>query len=87
MQDKLRAIEARFEAITEEMGQPEVVADYLKHYEPPTRIKLVHVATTFLMSTDFFPNGARESRPLRYVMLYHPYRTPCYNPLARVEFD
>ncbi len=30
MQDKLRAIEARFEAITEEMGQPEVVADYQK---------------------------------------------------------
>jgi peptide chain release factor 1 len=30
MQDKLRAIEERFEAITEEMGQPEVVADYQK---------------------------------------------------------
>ncbi len=30
MQDKLRAIKARFEAITEEMGQPEVVADYQK---------------------------------------------------------
>jgi peptide chain release factor 1 len=30
MQDKLRAIEERFEALTEEMGQPEVVADYQK---------------------------------------------------------
>jgi peptide chain release factor 1 len=30
MQDKLRAIEERFESITEEMGQPDVVADYQK---------------------------------------------------------
>ena len=30
MQDKLRAIEERFEALTEEMGQPDVVADYQK---------------------------------------------------------
>ena len=30
MQDKLRAIEQRFEAITEEMGQPDIVADYLR---------------------------------------------------------
>ena len=28
MQDKLRALEQRYEALTEEMGQPEVIADY-----------------------------------------------------------
>jgi peptide chain release factor 1 len=30
MQDKLRAIEERYEAITEEMGQPDVLTDHLK---------------------------------------------------------
>src|SRR5687767_5699255 len=28
MQDKLRALEERYEALTEEMGQPDVIADY-----------------------------------------------------------
>jgi hypothetical protein len=39
----------------------------------------------FLMSTDFFQNGADETRALRFVALYDPYITPCYNPLA--SFD
>lgn len=39
-------------------------------------------AMRFLMSTDFFLNGADESRPINYVMFYHPYRSPCWNPLA-----
>ena len=38
--------------------------------------------TRFLMSTDFFQNGADESRPLRYVAYYDPYVSPCYNPLV-----
>ena len=28
MQDKLRAIEERYDGLTEEMGRPEVIADY-----------------------------------------------------------
>jgi hypothetical protein len=39
------------------------------------------IASRFLLSTDFFQNGADESRPLRYVTYYDPYRSPCYNPL------
>lgn len=41
--------------------------------------------TRFLMSTDFFQNGADESRALSYVALYGPTITPCYNPLARLD--
>jgi hypothetical protein len=39
------------------------------------------LATRFLMSTDFFLHGADETRPVRYVALYHPYANPCWNPL------
>jgi hypothetical protein len=39
------------------------------------------IAARFLLSTDFFQNGADEDRPLRYVAYYDPYRSPCYNPL------
>jgi hypothetical protein len=38
---------------------------------------------TFLMSTDFFRQGADESRTVRYTMLYDIYTNPCYNPLPR----
>lgn len=36
----------------------------------------------FLLSTDFFQGGADESRPLTFLALYDPYRTPCYSPFA-----
>lgn len=38
--------------------------------------------TKYLMSTDFFQHGGDESRPVRFVALYHPYTTPCWNPLV-----
>lgn len=34
----------------------------------------------FLMSTDFFWNGADEARPVTYLGLYDPYSRPCSNP-------
>ncbi len=40
------------------------------------------VATTFLLSTDFFINGADETRPVKYVRLYAPYKNPCWDPVA-----
>lgn len=43
-----------------------------------------HLAVTFLMSTDFFLTGADESKPVNYVMFYHPYISPCWNPLSMV---
>lgn len=36
----------------------------------------------FLLSTNLFTSGRREEEPLRFVNLYHPYITPCHNPLA-----
>jgi len=38
---------------------------------------------TFLMSTDFFREGADESRTVRFAMLYDVYTNPCYDPLPR----
>jgi len=40
-----------------------------------------HFATTFLLSTDFFMNGENEAMPVRYMMFYHPYASPCWNPM------
>ena len=37
----------------------------------------------FLMSSDFFWNGADESRPVGYMGYYDPYERPCANPFAR----
>lgn len=44
--------------------------------------RVEHLESTFLLSTDFFLNNADESKPVRYVRLYHPYVSPCWNPLA-----
>ena len=41
--------------------------------------------TRFLLSTDFYENGAerpRNGEPVRYVGFYDPDTAACYNPLA-----
>jgi len=48
---------------------------------PYYRRSVSDVYKKFLLSTDFFSNEADESLPVRYVMLYDPYLSPCYNPL------
>ena len=40
------------------------------------------LATTFLLSTDFFLNGADENKKVRYITLYNPYASPCWNPIS-----
>jgi hypothetical protein len=50
-------------------------------FEAPDSDVPHEVVSQFLMSTDFFPNGMDERRPLAYVTYYDPYVTPCYNPL------
>ncbi len=43
-------------------------------------------ATTYLLSSDFFVNGADESRTIEYTGLYDPLR-PCSSPFARPPLD
>jgi hypothetical protein len=42
------------------------------------------VTTLFLLSSDFFVNGADISRPVSYVGYYDPARA-CGNPFARLN--
>ena len=42
------------------------------------------VVSRFLLSTDFFANGAIEALPIRYVAFSNPYRRPCANPFAEI---
>jgi hypothetical protein len=42
------------------------------------------LAKDFLLSTDFFENGEDESVPLRFVSVFNPRLTPCYNPLTNL---
>lgn len=45
-----------------------------------------NLATMYLLSSDFFLNGADESRSVRYVALFDPMRA-CDNPFARPVED
>ena len=38
---------------------------------------------TFLLSTNFFQSGQPAAGPIRFVAFYHPYVSPCYNPLVQ----
>lgn len=45
------------------------------------------ICAAFLMSSDFFRNGADEKRPVRYLALYEPTKAGCTNPFARFDLD
>lgn len=60
------------------------VRDYLRHLAPPD-LAGPDFYTRFLLSTDFFQNGADESRTMQYVTFYDPYVTACRNPFARLD--
>lgn len=45
-----------------------------------------YFAISYLLSSDFFTNGADESRLVKYVVLYDQTR-PCGNPFARPPTD
>ncbi|MDP6977789.1 MAG: hypothetical protein QF570_04190 [Myxococcota bacterium] len=59
--------------------------DLAKHQGPWRPKKSPPPFSRFLASTDFFQNGADESRALTYVSYYDPYVSPCYNPFAPAQ--
>lgn len=63
------------------------VADYRHHIRDVGRLSGLgdEFFERFLLSTDFFQNGADESRAVGYVALYAPTITLCYNPLATFD--
>ena len=74
----------------DEEGLQRFVADYERHYGKVTpRATAANrvMYTKFLMSTDFFRNGADERKPVRYVALYDPYVSPCYVPFPIPRVD
>jgi len=49
----------------------------------PLRLLEDSVVSLYLLSTDFFQNGADEQRAVTYVSFYDPYSAECRNPFAR----
>lgn len=45
------------------------------------------IVTFYLLSTDFFANGADVSRVVRYLGYYDPFLRPCQNPFPRSVTD
>ncbi|MDM8568602.1 hypothetical protein QUF50_03630 [Thiotrichales bacterium HSG1] len=41
------------------------------------------IITDFLLSSNFFREGADETKPVKYLFYYDPYQAPCQNPLAK----
>jgi hypothetical protein len=65
-------------------GTARFVDLYLRHYNSrPPRENVRFVEQTFLLSTNYFQSGQPAAGPVRFVTLYHPYVSPCYNPFAQ----
>lgn len=77
-------LRGHFEYLRFESGVIERYARlYVENYGAPDLTQPVtraQIHSQFLLSTDFFQNGADEGRTAQFVALYDPYVTPCYNP-------
>ncbi|MBA2671695.1 MAG: hypothetical protein H0U67_15100 [Gemmatimonadetes bacterium] len=63
-------------------GVSNYVRDYEKYRGPLSKFRHPDddFFNVYLLSTDFFRNGASETLPVRYVLFYDPYISPCWNP-------
>jgi hypothetical protein len=55
---------------------------WLKQGHPYRRL-VDNVVSQYLLSTDFFQNGADERRLVTYLSFYNPYTAACRNPFTR----
>src|SRR5690606_33907622 len=78
------AVDRYFHYLKFEPGTTQRFEEDLARVGGPTALHWGHMdpGTRFLLSTDFFQNGADETRTLRYVAFFDPYVTPCLTPLA-----
>lgn len=61
------------------------VKDYTKHFGKRGKRGGDEFFTKFLLSSDFFLNGAKAENPVTYLALHNPARVPCQNPFARYD--
>lgn len=47
--------------------------------------KIHQLVSSYLLSTDFFQHNMDESRILRYVGLYNPYKRACAHPFSHLQ--
>jgi hypothetical protein len=49
--------------------------------------KVHQLVTAYLLSSDFFQNKMDETRTIKYVGLYDPYRRPCTHPFSHAYYS
>ena len=80
------SIRRQFSDLTiDEAGLHRFLEDYEKHVGPvklsnPTANRVLF--SKFLLSTDYYRNGADPKKPVHYVAFFDPYVSPCWNPFA-----
>ena len=90
----VRKLTAHFDYLDIDPAGVTRFVDTFEQYHYPIRrnpLKLLlaplpdEIYMNYLSSTDFFINDADESSPVRFVALYDPYISPCYNPFRRLQ--
>jgi len=70
----------------DEEGLQRFVRDYEKLFgrvKPYTVRTNGRLFSTFLLSSDYYRNGADPKQVVHYVTFYDPYVSPCWNPFLR----
>ncbi len=83
--DRLAAlVTENFDYLTIEDGSALAFARAFEKQYGPYRDDLPADAVygKFLLSTNFPQNGFDQAKPVRFLALYDPYASPCWNPLA-----
>ncbi len=81
------ALESDFDYLKFEEGcVMQYVHAYKERYRDSVFLPLDNeIKEVLILSTDFIQNQGDELRVVRFVALYSPYDTPCYNPHRMVN--
>ncbi len=61
-------------------------AMYYMRIKPEQSVTFFELVKYYLLSTDFFINRADESKEVKYLGLYSPYKSPVPNPFSFVLY-
>ena len=80
------AIRRKFPGLLiDESDLDEFMTAYQTHYGDIRPGDIEHVYRVFLLSTNFFQQDLDGEGEVEFVRLYHPYVSPCYNPLTETS--
>lgn len=92
-QEAEKFVAVYYERLFRDMGKKEMIefkaklkVHYFSKRSSENSILIKNLTENFLFASDFFVHGMDEKKPVAFMGLYNPYKTPCLNPFSHLYY-